>query len=104
MNILNPRGFRIPNCDKKGFYKKKQVQIEKNLHFYSVSMFHSWLICLLNICPALKDYSVKICICFFLLQAELIEIKCPTLVTQTLGLLPPNYSLRSVLLFYISSY
>ncbi|KAF7222461.1 transcript variant X2 [Nothobranchius furzeri] len=23
-NILNPRGFRIPNCDKKGFYKKKQ--------------------------------------------------------------------------------
>lgn len=25
-NILNPRGFRIPNCDKKGFYKKKQVR------------------------------------------------------------------------------
>lgn len=24
-DILNPRGFRIPNCDKKGFYKKKQV-------------------------------------------------------------------------------
>ncbi|XP_037837998.1 insulin-like growth factor-binding protein 3 isoform X2 [Kryptolebias marmoratus] len=24
-NILNPRGFRIPNCDKKGFYKKKQL-------------------------------------------------------------------------------
>ncbi|XP_061695190.1 insulin-like growth factor-binding protein 3 isoform X2 [Syngnathoides biaculeatus] len=23
-DILNPRGFRIPNCDKKGFYKKKQ--------------------------------------------------------------------------------
>lgn len=24
-NVLNPRGFRIPNCDQKGFYKKKQV-------------------------------------------------------------------------------
>ncbi|CAB1332183.1 unnamed protein product [Coregonus sp. 'balchen'] len=24
-NVLNPRGFRIPNCDKKGFYKKKQL-------------------------------------------------------------------------------
>lgn len=24
-DTLNPRGFRIPNCDKKGFYKKKQV-------------------------------------------------------------------------------
>ncbi|XP_047231351.1 insulin-like growth factor-binding protein 3 isoform X2 [Girardinichthys multiradiatus] len=24
-NVLNPRGFRLPNCDKKGFYKKKQV-------------------------------------------------------------------------------
>lgn len=26
-DILNPRGFRIPNCDKKGFYKKKQVNM-----------------------------------------------------------------------------
>nr|XP_020451480.1 insulin-like growth factor-binding protein 3 isoform X2 [Monopterus albus] len=25
-HILNPRGFRIPNCDKKGFYKKKQCR------------------------------------------------------------------------------
>ncbi|XP_047192746.1 insulin-like growth factor-binding protein 3 isoform X3 [Scophthalmus maximus] len=24
-NVLNPRGFRIPNCDRKGFYKKKTV-------------------------------------------------------------------------------
>lgn len=24
-NVLNPRGFRIPNCDRRGFYKKKQV-------------------------------------------------------------------------------
>lgn len=34
-NILNPRGFRIPNCDKKGFYKKKQVRksIYNNLIF-----------------------------------------------------------------------
>lgn len=24
-DVLNPRGFRIPNCDRKGFYKKKQV-------------------------------------------------------------------------------
>ncbi|XP_063076534.1 insulin-like growth factor-binding protein 3 [Engraulis encrasicolus] len=25
-DILNPRGFRIPNCDKKGFYKKRQCR------------------------------------------------------------------------------
>ncbi|XP_054889734.1 insulin-like growth factor-binding protein 3 isoform X2 [Poeciliopsis prolifica] len=29
INILNPRGFRIPNCDKKGFYKKKQCHPSK---------------------------------------------------------------------------
>ncbi|XP_007559415.1 insulin-like growth factor-binding protein 3 [Poecilia formosa] len=29
VNILNPRGFRIPNCDKKGFYKKKQCRPSK---------------------------------------------------------------------------
>ncbi|KAM4727487.1 insulin-like growth factor-binding protein 3 [Anableps anableps] len=29
INILNPRGFRIPNCDKKGFYKKKQCRPSK---------------------------------------------------------------------------
>ncbi|CAL8346434.1 unnamed protein product [Gadus morhua 'NCC'] len=28
-NVLNPRGFRIPNCDKKGFYKKKQCRPSK---------------------------------------------------------------------------
>ncbi|XP_035489416.2 insulin-like growth factor-binding protein 3 isoform X1 [Scophthalmus maximus] len=28
-DILNPRGFRIPNCDKKGFYKKKQCRSSK---------------------------------------------------------------------------
>ncbi|XP_061588351.1 insulin-like growth factor-binding protein 3 [Cololabis saira] len=28
-SILNPRGFRIPNCDKKGFYKKKQCRPSK---------------------------------------------------------------------------
>ncbi|KAA0708783.1 Insulin-like growth factor-binding protein 3 [Triplophysa tibetana] len=28
-NVLNPRGFRIPNCDQKGFYKKKQCQPSK---------------------------------------------------------------------------
>ncbi|XP_038819620.1 insulin-like growth factor-binding protein 3 [Salvelinus namaycush] len=28
-DILNPRGFRIPNCDKKGFYKKKQCRPSK---------------------------------------------------------------------------
>ncbi|XP_030059211.1 insulin-like growth factor-binding protein 3 [Microcaecilia unicolor] len=28
-NILNPRGFHIPNCDKKGFYKKKQCRPSK---------------------------------------------------------------------------
>ncbi|CAN2389670.1 Insulin-like growth factor-binding protein 3 [Pristimantis euphronides] len=26
MNILSPRGFHIPNCDKRGFYKKKQCR------------------------------------------------------------------------------
>lgn len=25
LNMLSPRGVHIPNCDKKGFYKKKQV-------------------------------------------------------------------------------
>ncbi|XP_015242378.1 PREDICTED: insulin-like growth factor-binding protein 3 [Cyprinodon variegatus] len=29
INILNPRGFRIPNCDKKGFYRKKQCRPSK---------------------------------------------------------------------------
>ncbi|XP_029102254.1 insulin-like growth factor-binding protein 3 [Scleropages formosus] len=28
-NVLNPKGFRIPNCDKKGFYKKKQCRPSK---------------------------------------------------------------------------
>uniref|UniRef100_A0A8C2WLT0 Insulin like growth factor binding protein 3 n=1 Tax=Cyclopterus lumpus TaxID=8103 RepID=A0A8C2WLT0_CYCLU len=28
-DILNPRGFRIPNCDKKGFYKRKQCRPSK---------------------------------------------------------------------------
>ncbi|XP_026169571.1 insulin-like growth factor-binding protein 3 [Mastacembelus armatus] len=28
-NILNPRGFRIPNCDRNGFYKKKQCRPSK---------------------------------------------------------------------------
>lgn len=26
INVLSPRGVHIPNCDKKGFYKKKQVR------------------------------------------------------------------------------
>lgn len=25
LNTLSPRGIQLPNCDKKGFYKKKQV-------------------------------------------------------------------------------
>uniref|UniRef100_A0A3P9KMU9 Insulin-like growth factor-binding protein 3 n=1 Tax=Oryzias latipes TaxID=8090 RepID=A0A3P9KMU9_ORYLA len=29
INTLNPRGLRIPNCDKKGFYKKKQCRPSK---------------------------------------------------------------------------
>ncbi|RVE61699.1 hypothetical protein OJAV_G00175530 [Oryzias javanicus] len=29
INTLNPRGVRIPNCDKKGFYKKKQCRPSK---------------------------------------------------------------------------
>uniref|UniRef100_A0A1A7YN30 Insulin-like growth factor binding protein 3 n=1 Tax=Iconisemion striatum TaxID=60296 RepID=A0A1A7YN30_9TELE len=29
INVLNPRGFRIPNCDRKGFYKKKQCRPSK---------------------------------------------------------------------------
>ncbi|XP_075068767.1 insulin-like growth factor-binding protein 3 [Mixophyes fleayi] len=29
MNTLSPRGFHIPNCDKKGFYKKKQCRPSK---------------------------------------------------------------------------
>lgn len=27
MNTLSTRGVHIPNCDKKGFYKKKQVRV-----------------------------------------------------------------------------
>ncbi|XP_055964262.1 insulin-like growth factor-binding protein 3 [Sorex fumeus] len=29
MNMLSPRGVHIPNCDKKGFYKKKQCRPSK---------------------------------------------------------------------------
>ncbi|XP_069469440.1 insulin-like growth factor-binding protein 3 [Ambystoma mexicanum] len=29
MNVLSPRGFHLPNCDKKGFYKKKQCRSSK---------------------------------------------------------------------------
>lgn len=25
LDMLSPRGIHIPNCDRKGFYKKKQV-------------------------------------------------------------------------------
>ncbi|XP_076873129.1 insulin-like growth factor-binding protein 3 [Brachyhypopomus gauderio] len=28
-NVLNPRFFRIPNCDRRGFYKKKQCRPSK---------------------------------------------------------------------------
>ncbi|XP_057697115.1 insulin-like growth factor-binding protein 3 [Corythoichthys intestinalis] len=28
-NVLNPRGFRIPNCDRRGFYKKRQCRPSK---------------------------------------------------------------------------
>nr|XP_020457619.1 insulin-like growth factor-binding protein 3 [Monopterus albus] len=28
-SVLNPRGFNIPNCDRKGFYKKKQCRPSK---------------------------------------------------------------------------
>ncbi|XP_028260252.1 insulin-like growth factor-binding protein 3 [Parambassis ranga] len=28
-NLMNARGFRIPNCDRKGFYKKKQCRPSK---------------------------------------------------------------------------
>ncbi|XP_037105447.1 insulin-like growth factor-binding protein 3 [Syngnathus acus] len=28
-NPLNPRGFRIPNCDRRGFYKKRQCRPSK---------------------------------------------------------------------------
>ncbi|XP_077450876.1 insulin-like growth factor-binding protein 3 [Stigmatopora argus] len=28
-NVLNPRGFHIPNCDRKGFYKKEQCRPSK---------------------------------------------------------------------------
>lgn len=27
LNTLSPRGAHIPNCDRKGFYKKKQVRV-----------------------------------------------------------------------------
>ncbi|XP_055364202.1 LOW QUALITY PROTEIN: insulin-like growth factor-binding protein 3 [Betta splendens] len=28
-NVLNPKAVHIPNCDKKGFYKKKQCRVSK---------------------------------------------------------------------------
>ncbi|KAK2835005.1 hypothetical protein Q5P01_015489 [Channa striata] len=28
-NVLHPRGFHLPNCDRKGFYKKKQCRPSK---------------------------------------------------------------------------
>nr|XP_031526919.1 insulin-like growth factor-binding protein 3 isoform X2 [Vicugna pacos] len=28
LNMLSPRGIHIPNCDKRGFYKKKQALIQ----------------------------------------------------------------------------
>lgn len=31
LNMLSPRGIHIPNCDKKGFYKKKQVSTVREL-------------------------------------------------------------------------
>lgn len=31
MNMLSPRSVHIPNCDKKGFYKKKQVRMPSPL-------------------------------------------------------------------------
>ena len=34
-NVLNPRGLRIPNCDRKGFYKKKQVGRCKTKHTHT---------------------------------------------------------------------
>lgn len=41
LNVLSPRGFHIPNCDKKGFYKKKQVS---SLLIVSVNALHLFYI------------------------------------------------------------
>lgn len=27
LDMLSPRGIHIPNCDKRGFYKRKQVRV-----------------------------------------------------------------------------
>uniref|UniRef100_A0A3Q3DV73 Insulin-like growth factor-binding protein 3 n=1 Tax=Hippocampus comes TaxID=109280 RepID=A0A3Q3DV73_HIPCM len=34
-NVLNPRGFRIPNCDRRGFYKKRQVTNITHTHTHT---------------------------------------------------------------------
>ena len=37
LNMLSPRGIHIPNCDKKGFYKKKQVSAARAAPFSPTS-------------------------------------------------------------------
>lgn len=29
LDMLSPRGIHIPNCDKRGFYKRKQVRVPR---------------------------------------------------------------------------
>lgn len=29
LDMLSPRGVHIPNCDKRGFYKRKQVRVPR---------------------------------------------------------------------------
>lgn len=42
LNVLSPRGVHIPNCDKKGFYKKKQVSGVPRMVFPFLSPGAQW--------------------------------------------------------------
>lgn len=42
LNVLSPRGVHIPNCDKKGFYKKKQVSGVPRMVFALLSLGAQW--------------------------------------------------------------
>lgn len=67
LNVLSPRGVHIPNCDKKGFYKKKQVSgvprmlssamfiglVGNQLHGYLQEPHPVWLSAHLSVTPLL---------------------------------------------------
>lgn len=37
LDVLSPRGIHIPNCDKRGFYKRKQVRVPRGPPLHTAS-------------------------------------------------------------------